>query len=211
MRFTLLTHGPTEYYSYSVQAMLVMFWAAELCQLTYQVGEQRTIRVMFRKLHTAGKLISWLLPLMTILMLRIPSLKASFLAFILIADLPRQLSHQIHIIPTGRTFRLTLRAVMISLAIGSGLMIAVLIRYVRTRQKFTQWSPPNWNSGTTSQGGGTAATGSQDSSHRNISGRRGLYDRWLMVRFTIAFVSLAYDRSPSHSSSALVYIMIMTF
>lgn len=79
---------------------------------------------------------------------------------------------------------------MISLAIGSGLMIAVLIRYVRTRQKFTQWSPPDWNSGSTSQGG-TAVTGSQDSSHRNLSGRRGLYDRWLMVRFTIAFVSLA--------------------
>ncbi|KAL2288629.1 hypothetical protein FJTKL_03325 [Diaporthe vaccinii] len=157
-----------QYYLYSVQAMLVMFWAAELCQLTYQVGERRAIRLMFRKLHTAGKLISWLLPLMTTLMLRIPSLKESFVAFILIADLP----------------------LMISLAIGSGLMIAVLIRYVRTRQKFTQWSPPDWNSGSTSQGG-TAATGSQDSSHRKLSGRRGLYDRWLMVRFTIAFVSLA--------------------
>ncbi|KAK2595868.1 hypothetical protein N8I77_013660 [Diaporthe amygdali] len=156
-----------QYYSYSVQAMLVMFWAAELCQLTYQVGERRTIRVMFRKLHTAGKLVSWLLPLMTILMLRIPSLKETFVAFILIADLP----------------------LMISLAIGSGLMIAVLIRYVRTRQKFTQWSPPNWNSGSNS--GGTVVTGSQDSSQRNLSGRRGLYDRWLMVRFTIAFVSLA--------------------
>ena len=89
-----------------------------------------------------------------------------------------------------------LRVVMISLAIGSGLMIAVLIRYVRTRQKFTQWSPPNWNSGSTSQGG-TELTGSQDSSHRNLSGRRGLYDRWLMVRFTIAFVSLAYGPQPA--------------
>lgn len=157
-----------QYYLYNVQAMLVMFWAAELCQLTYQVGERSTVRVMFRKLHTAGKLVSWLLPLMTILMLRIPSLKESFVAFILIADLP----------------------LMISLAIGSGLMIAVLVRYVRTRQKFTQWSPPNWNSGSTSQGG-TEPNGSQDSSHHNLSGRRGLYDRWLMVRFTIAFVSLA--------------------
>lgn len=92
-------------------------------------------------------------------------------------------------------FANNLRVVMISLAIGSGLMIAVLIRYVRTRQKFTQWSPPNWNSGSTSQGG-TEPTGSQDSSHRNLSGRRGLYDRWLMVRFTIAFVSLAYDYTP---------------
>lgn len=74
--------------------MLVMFWAAELCQLTYQVGERRAIRVMFRKLHNAGKLISWLLPLTTILMLRIPSLKESFVAFILIADLPCESSHQ---------------------------------------------------------------------------------------------------------------------
>lgn len=77
-----------------MQAMLVMFWAAELCQLTYQVGERRAIRLMFRKLHTAGKLISWLLPLITILMLRIPSLKDSFVAFILIADLPCQSFHQ---------------------------------------------------------------------------------------------------------------------
>lgn len=92
---------------------------------------------------------------------------------------------------------------MISLAIGSALMIAVLIRYVRTRQKFTQWSPPNWNSGTTSQGG-TEPTDSQNSSHRNLSGSRGLYDRWLMVRFTIAFVSLAYGHTPTPSSYAPV-------
>ncbi|POS73590.1 hypothetical protein DHEL01_v208027 [Diaporthe helianthi] len=159
-----------QYYLYNVQAMLVIFWAAELCQLTYQVGERRAVRLMFRRLHTAGKSISWLLPLTTILMLQIPSLRESFVVFILIADLP----------------------LMLSLAIGSGLMIAVLIRYVRTRQKFTQWSPPNWNSGSTSQGG-TEPTlaGSQDSSHRKPSGRRGLYDRWLMVRFTIAFIALA--------------------
>lgn len=107
----------TEYYSYNVQAMLVMFWydclgrspaphdpcdecqlsanvwlcrAAELCQLTYQVGERRKIRRLFRKLHAAGKLISWLLPLASILCLRIPALRLNFLAFILVADLPCQ-------------------------------------------------------------------------------------------------------------------------
>lgn len=174
-----------------------MFWAAELCQLTYQVGERRTIRVMFRKLHTAGKLVSWLLPLMTILMLRIPSLKESFVAFILIADLPRQsISPSLYFQETFSADSTSI--VMISLAIGSGLMIAVLIRYVRTRQKFTQWSPPNWNSGSNS--GGTVVTGSQDSSQRNLSGRRGLYDRWLMVRFTIAFVSLAFVHTFPHPS-----------
>lgn len=78
----------TEYYSYNVQAMLVMFWAAELCQLTYQVGEKRKIRRIFRKVHTAGKFLSWIIPMVTILCLRIPSLKKDFVVFILIADLP---------------------------------------------------------------------------------------------------------------------------
>lgn len=64
--------------------------AAELCQLTYQVGERRRIRRLFRKLHTAGKFISWLLPLVTILCLRIPSLRTNFAAFVLTADLPCQ-------------------------------------------------------------------------------------------------------------------------
>lgn len=166
----LLTRGYTEYYSYNVQAMLVMFWAAELCQLTYQIGERRKIRRILRKVHMAGKFVSWILPLFTILCLQIPSMKDSFVAFILVADLP----------------------LMISLAIGSGLMIAVLIRYVRTRQKFTQWSPPKFNSTTTSEAG-TISTSTQNNTGR----RRGLYDRWLMVRFTIAFVILAYvQRAP---------------
>lgn len=145
--------------------MLVMFWAAELCQLTYQVGERRKIRRIFRKVHVAGKFVSWILPLITILCLRIPSLQKALVPFLLVADLP----------------------LMISLAIGSSLMIAVLIRYVQTRQKFTQWSPPKFNSTSTSEGGTTTA-----SSQTNTGTRRGLYDRWLMVRFTIAFVLLAY-------------------
>lgn len=79
-----------EYYNYNVQAMLVMFWAAELCQLTYQVGEKRKIRRLFRKVHVCGKFVAWLLPLLAILCLRIPSLRENFVAFLLIADLPRQ-------------------------------------------------------------------------------------------------------------------------
>lgn len=88
-------------------------------------------------------------------------------------------------------------AVMISLAIGSGLMIAVTIRYIQSRQKFTQWSPPNFNSNTSGSEVGTGGSwsGTQSSSrpsngHKSM-GRKGLYDRWLMVRFTIAFVLLA--------------------
>lgn len=84
---------------------------------------------------------------------------------------------------------------MLSLAIGSGLMIAVTIRYIQSRQKFTQWSPPNFNSATSGSESGTGAsfggtqTSSRATTNRN-TGTKGLYDRWLMVRFTIAFVLL---------------------
>lgn len=88
-------------------------------------------------------------------------------------------------------------SVMMSLAIGSCLMIAVTVRYVQSRQKFTQWSPPNFNSATSgSEAGYSSATmtGTQTSSRpatKRSTGRTGLYDRWLMVRFTIAWVLLA--------------------
>lgn len=85
---------------------------------------------------------------------------------------------------------------MLSLAVGSGLMIAVTIKYVLSRQKFTQWSPPKFNSATTCSGSdpGTYTSGTQYSSRSLSSGNargKGLYDRWLMVRFTIAFIVLA--------------------
>lgn len=80
---------------------------------------------------------------------------------------------------------------MLSLAIGSGLMIAVTIRYVQSRQKFTQWSPPKFNSATSGSEAGTSYAGTTSSRPINDTGKTGLYDRWLMVRFTIAFIVLA--------------------
>lgn len=81
---------------------------------------------------------------------------------------------------------------MISLAVGSGLMIAVTVRYVQSRQKFTQWSPPKFNSATSGSEAGTNYSGTHNSSRPiNNTGRNGMYDRWLMVRFTIAFILLA--------------------
>lgn len=65
--------------------------AAELCQLTYQVRENRKIRHIMRKVHSLGISVSWALPMITILCLRVPSLKEDFVAFLLIADLPCKL------------------------------------------------------------------------------------------------------------------------
>lgn len=80
---------------------------------------------------------------------------------------------------------------MLSLAIGSGLMVAVTIRYVQSRQKFTQWSPPKFNSANSGSDTGTQNSSQPMSNGKRSGGGKGLYDRWLMVRFSIAFILLA--------------------
>ncbi|PSS02415.1 hypothetical protein BD289DRAFT_237725 [Coniella lustricola] len=198
-----------QYYSYNVQAMLVMFWAAELCQLTYQVRENRKIRHIMRKVHSVGITVAWTLPMITILCLRIPSLKKDFVAFLLIADLPCKLtSFQagqeysiLALLQQPYSDRCYCRVVMLSLAISSSLMLATTLKYLRSRHKFTHWTPPKFNSanssqvgtsfsqvGSASQTGITSQTGAKST---RSPGSKGLYDRWLLVRFTIAFVLLA--------------------
>lgn len=79
---------------------------------------------------------------------------------------------------------------MISLAIGSMTMVAILLRYVKSRKQFSHWTPPG-NSGATNDSGGTTQSSQTGGTRKSkMPKRQGLYDRWLMVRFTIAFVML---------------------
>ncbi|KAK7978454.1 hypothetical protein PG996_004503 [Apiospora saccharicola] len=157
-----------QYYSYSVEAMLVMFWAGELAQTVYGLSAKRRLRPLLHRINTVGKWISILFPMVTILLLRLPALQAYFLVFILIADLP----------------------LMISLAIGSGTVVAILARYINSRKSITNWTPQQ-GTGNTSQSGATVQTNTMSSNQGKTPTRQGLYDRWLMVRFTCAFVVLA--------------------
>ncbi|KAK8086098.1 glycoside hydrolase [Apiospora phragmitis] len=158
-----------QYYSYSVEAMLVMFWAGELAQTVYGLSAKLRLRPLLQRINTVGKWISILFPMVTIVLLRLPALQAHFIIFILIADLP----------------------LMISLAIGSGTVIAILARYINSRKRFTNWTPQQ-GTGNTSQSGATIqSTAQSSSSHGKGPMKQGLYDRWLMVRFTCAFVVLA--------------------
>lgn len=91
-------------------------------------------------------------------------------------------------------------------------MIAVTVRYVQSRQKFTQWSPPKFNSGTSGSEAGTSYAGTSSSRPTHGTGKTGLYDRWLMVRFTLAFIILAsvpfsspLARIPSTDTSCSVF------
>lgn len=85
-------------------------------------------------------------------------------------------------------------------------MMAILVRYVKTKKGFTHWAPPSYQ--TSSSGGGGGGTVSSTAAQTEFSStqyssaagavrkpksarRQGMHDRWLMVRFTVSFLILA--------------------
>lgn len=78
--------------------------------------------------------------------------------------------------------------VMLSMGCGSALMIAILGRYIHSRRKLLSFDarPVDSTNSSKSQNSTTLTGSSTTRRHR-----RSIYDRWLMTRFTIAFVLLA--------------------
>ena len=79
---------------------------------------------------------------------------------------------------------------MISLAVGSATVIATLVRYILTRKKLSNWPGEGSSATAATQGTGMQSTATQSSTGKALVKKEGLYDRWLMIRFTIAFVIL---------------------
>ncbi|KAI0018261.1 hypothetical protein F4780DRAFT_533217 [Xylariomycetidae sp. FL0641] len=162
-----------QYYTYNVEAMCVLFWAGELAQSIYGWDANPKWKYKLRRINKAGKVISMVFPLITVLLLRVPAIQRIFVVFIILADIP----------------------LMLSLTMGSATVVAILIRYVRTRKKFTQWTPPNNSTvkSDTDRSSGTAVRGTVSDNGDGDSRKKnqGIYDRWLMVRFTCAFVVLS--------------------
>lgn len=79
---------------------------------------------------------------------------------------------------------------MISLAISSAIMIAILVRYVQSRKKISNWTPQG-NSTAVSNETSTETIQTSRAETTYKPEKRSFYDRWLMVRFTVAFVVLA--------------------
>ena len=80
---------------------------------------------------------------------------------------------------------------MMSLAGGCGLMLAILVRYIRTRKQLGAFNVDYGRSGSHA----ASIPLSQDHKKRTTP-RGGIYDRWLMTRFSIAFVVLRYASPP---------------
>lgn len=80
--------------------------------------------------------------------------------------------------------------VMLSLAIGTVLVSCILVRYINSRKKFLQWSTANQTFGQVTNGFSSHGLSTNGSGKRKAAPLGGIYDRWLLVRFTIAFVLL---------------------
>ncbi|EHA52307.1 hypothetical protein MGG_05800 [Pyricularia oryzae 70-15] len=172
-----------QYYCYAVEALSVMFWAGYLAQSSNTRSKWKNL---FNIINRGGKIFAVLFPLTTILLLRIPQVQENFVVFILLADLP----------------------LMLSLLFGCMLMLLIFTRYVNSKRKFLHWGEDS-NTGTYGTGTGTGVESTLDSAHRPATRdpkasttttvtsnaprrkRQGIWDRWLMLRFTIGFVALS--------------------
>ncbi|ROT40813.1 hypothetical protein SODALDRAFT_272888 [Sodiomyces alkalinus F11] len=154
-----------QYYCYSVESMIIMFWAAALAQSVYGLSSLPKFKVILPRINRGGKIFAMLFPLTTILLLRIPAVQDNFIIFILLADLP----------------------LMLSLFFGLILMLLILARYVHSKRKFLNWT--NGVGGSGSNGSALNSNTPQGFPQKKKS--RSIYDRWLLVRFTIGFVALS--------------------
>ncbi|KAI8626151.1 hypothetical protein F5Y19DRAFT_228450 [Xylariaceae sp. FL1651] len=157
-----------QFYSYNVQSLFILFWASELAQSIYGLTEIASWRAVLRRVNASGKIASVFIPIIFILAARTPVIRNSHssASFELLAGIP----------------------FLISLGLGSVLMLAILFRYIQSRRKLVRFNPHNRVI--------SLSSGSSSVLKRNSRGTvtvkyKGIYDKWLMTRFTIAFILLA--------------------
>ncbi|KAF3019728.1 hypothetical protein E8E14_009163 [Neopestalotiopsis sp. 37M] len=149
-------------YSFSVASMLVCFWAFALLQSVYGWWAKPHLKVLFDRINAVGKVISFVLPIVTICLLQSKTIQQSIVAFMFLANV----------------------LLMISLAFGVVLMLGILTRYLQSRRQLVSWNVQYGKSSSNN-----SSLPGQFAAKQHNSG--GIYDRWLLTRFTIAFVVLA--------------------
>ncbi|EGO59743.1 hypothetical protein NEUTE1DRAFT_121491 [Neurospora tetrasperma FGSC 2508] len=79
--------------------------------------------------------------------------------------------------------------VILSFGIGSLLLLAVLIKYIHSRAALVSWKV-RYGQNSSKTTNPYSGSGNVPSGHRPALPRRNIYDSWLAVRFTVAFVAL---------------------
>ncbi|KAK8109911.1 hypothetical protein PG999_008048 [Apiospora kogelbergensis] len=154
-------------YAFSASSMLVLFWAFALLQSICGWTEKPQLRVTLKRVNDLGKGTSIVLPIVTICSLQAKSIQQSVVVFMFLANV----------------------VLMISLAGGCGFMLAILIRYIQSRRQLLVWDVRY--GGASSSYGFSASMSHQSQGRQRQAASRGIYDRWLMTRFTIAFFILS--------------------
>lgn len=167
-----------EFYSYNVEAALTFFWAVALTQSIFQLEPVKSTR---KRVNYFEKATAILLPAILMGILRLEAVQKQTVPFLVLADgiskSPYPVVHQLH---------LTLCPVGFCLS-GSGvLLIVILVKYIHTRRNLLSWNVRYGQRSNSTKSSDTLVFDSGSETRR-----RSIYDRWLVVRFSIAFVALA--------------------
>lgn len=156
--------GSPEYYTYNVDALLVLCWSVELAYSIYQLRGSRLSRFHG---SIVAKSAAVVLPAVQMILLQLSGgVQESTAGFIILADF----------------------IMIASFAVGSLLLLAILGKYVHTRFALLSWTVRyGRQSQDTDDGSAMASNGGQARPAR----RTNIYDRWPVIRFTIAFVALS--------------------
>ncbi|KAI1877073.1 uncharacterized protein JN550_001145 [Neoarthrinium moseri] len=152
-----------QYYCYNVEATFVLFWAFSLMASVYGWTSKPHPRRIFARINIVGKVTSVVLPLVTVSLLQVEAIQGKMVAFLVIADFQ----------------------FIISCGGGAIFLLMILAKYVHSRRQFNTWTAAYGISSLTTE------TDTKRSSFSPILPRpKGIYDKWLVIRFTIAFVAL---------------------
>ncbi|KAH9885958.1 hypothetical protein F4778DRAFT_493267 [Xylariomycetidae sp. FL2044] len=152
-----------QYYSYNVEAMLTLFWACALCQSVFHVANTDILKRMKYKGHLFAKGVAIAVPVLLLSLLRLDVVQKSLPAFLVLANLN----------------------VIMSLPLGCIILLVILLKYIHTKRQLLSWHVryPNRREPDEPEQGRICGP-------EGLEQYQGIYDRWLVLRFTIAFVVL---------------------
>ncbi|KAK1783133.1 hypothetical protein QBC45DRAFT_400866 [Copromyces sp. CBS 386.78] len=153
-----------QYYSYNVDAMLVVFWSVELANSIHQLPSSKLSRLRGSLWAKASAIF---LPVVQMNLLRLDVVQNSVFGYMVLADF----------------------IMIVSFGIGSLLLLAILIKYIHSRAALMSWDV-RYGQNSTQNTNPYSGDGSMPSGPWPAITRRNIYDSWLAVRFTVAFVAL---------------------
>ncbi|ESZ91386.1 hypothetical protein SBOR_8238 [Sclerotinia borealis F-4128] len=167
-----------QFYSYNVMALMIIFWAVKLFCGSWEIRANFLGSWLRENISFISKIVAVIAPAILVGFGHAPVVLKSLAATLILS-----------------TFTM-----LVSLSLGSILMVLILYKYIKTRRLLFAHEKRNgwWGSSsiatvtdTTGTGTGNGnGTGNGTGNGNQISTRQSLYDRALITRFTIGFVIL---------------------